>query len=70
LESFSRVVYEALLVGVPTIVLNFGATEQLVKAGLAEGVNSLNPEEIANAMLKAIRKTYPKISEGRKTFLH
>lgn len=69
LESFSRVVYEALLIGVPTIVLNFGATEQLVKAGLAEGVNSFNPEEIAN-VLKAMRKTYPKISGGPNTFLN
>lgn len=70
LESFSRVVYEALLIGVPTIVLNFGATEQLVKAGLAEGVNSFNPEEIADVLLKAMRKTYPKISEGPNTFLN
>jgi len=70
LESFSRVVYEALLIGVPTIVLNFGATEQLVKAGFAEGVNSLNQEEVANALLKSTRKTYPKISEGPNTFLN
>lgn len=70
LESFSRVVYEALLMSVPVVVLNFGATANLVREGFAEGVNSLNPEEIANALLKAIRKTYPKISEGPNTFLN
>ena len=70
LESFSIVVYEALLVGVPAVVLNFGAFANLVKAGLAEGVNSLNPKEIAEALLKATRKTYTKISEGPNTFLN
>ncbi len=70
LESFSRVVYEALLMRIPAVVLNFGATAHLVKAGLAEGVNSLNPEEIAGALLKATRKTYPKVTEGTNTFLN
>jgi len=70
LESFSIVVYEALLMGVPAVVLNFGALASLVKAGLAEGVNSLNPKEIAEALLKATRKTYPKISQGPNTFLN
>jgi glycosyltransferase involved in cell wall biosynthesis len=70
LESFSRSVYEALLIGVPAVVLNFGALANLVKAGLAEGVNSLNSREIAEALLKATRKTYPKISQGPNTFLN
>ena len=70
LESFSRGVYEALLMGVPVVVLNFGALANLVKTGLAEGVNSLNPKEIAEALLKATRKTYTKISEGPNTFLN
>ncbi|MGC8939234.1 MAG: glycosyltransferase family 4 protein [Candidatus Bathyarchaeia archaeon] len=61
LESFSRVVYEALLVGVPTVVLNFGATEHLVEQGFADGVNSLNAKEIAEAMSKALRKKSTKI---------
>ncbi|MGQ9507581.1 MAG: glycosyltransferase family 4 protein [Candidatus Bathycorpusculaceae bacterium] len=62
LESFSRVVYEALLIGVPTVVLNFGATEHLVKGGVAEGVNSVNPKEIGTAILKAINGFSPKVS--------
>lgn len=62
LESFSRVVYEALLIGVPTVVLNFGATEHLVKEGFVEGVSSLNAKEIAEAISKALKKTYNKIA--------
>jgi glycosyltransferase involved in cell wall biosynthesis len=69
LESFSRVVYEALLMGVPVVVLDYGATEYLVKAGLAEGVGSLRREDIANALLRAVTKTYSKVSEGSNTFL-
>jgi glycosyltransferase involved in cell wall biosynthesis len=70
LESFSRVVYEALFIGVPTVVLNFGATENLVKEGFAEGVNSLNPNEIAEALLKASRKTYSKIGKSSSVLLN
>jgi glycosyltransferase involved in cell wall biosynthesis len=70
LESFSRVVYEALLVGVPVVVLNFGALSTLVEAGLAEGVSSLNPSEIADAMTKAARKTRTKISDNQNAFLN
>jgi glycosyltransferase involved in cell wall biosynthesis len=69
LESFSRVVYEALLIGVPVVVLNFGALSNLVEAGLAEGVNFLNPSEIADALLKATRKTYTKVSGSINAFL-
>jgi glycosyltransferase involved in cell wall biosynthesis len=70
LESFSRVVYEALLIGVPVVVLNFGALSNLVDADLAKGVNSFNPSEIADALLKATRKTYTKISEHSTYFLN
>jgi glycosyltransferase involved in cell wall biosynthesis len=70
LESFSRVVYEALLIGVPVVVLNFGALSNLVEADLAEGVNSPDPSEIADALLKATRKTYTKISEYPNAFLN
>lgn len=69
LESFSRVVYEALLMGVPVVVLNFGALSVLVKAGLVEGVNSLNPSEIADAMINATNKTYAKVSDSMDAFL-
>jgi glycosyltransferase involved in cell wall biosynthesis len=69
LESFSRVVYEALLIGVPVVVLNFGALSNLVEAGLAEGVNSLNPSEIADAMVNATKKTYAKVSDSIDAFL-
>jgi glycosyltransferase involved in cell wall biosynthesis len=69
LESFSRVVYEALLVGVPAVVLNSGVMTHLVEDGIAEGVNSLDPEEIAVSLVKATRKSYPKIPESPCTFL-
>lgn len=69
LESFSRVIYEALLVGLPVVALNSGVTAHLIKAGLVEGVNSLDPEDIANALLKAMGKTCPKVIEGSNTFL-
>jgi glycosyltransferase involved in cell wall biosynthesis len=68
-ESFSRVVYEALLIGVPVVVLDFGALSNLVKAGLAEGVNSLNPSEIAGAVINATEKTYARVSDSMDTFL-
>jgi glycosyltransferase involved in cell wall biosynthesis len=41
----------------------------LVENGLAEGVNSLNPPEIAAALSKATKKTYSKISERSSYFL-
>jgi hypothetical protein len=55
--------------GVPVVVLNYGATEYLVKAGFAEGVGSLRQEGIANALLRATTETYPRLSEGSGTFL-
>jgi glycosyltransferase involved in cell wall biosynthesis len=69
LESFSRVVYDALLIGVPVVVLNFGALRHLVASGFAEGVSSLTKEEIADALLKATKNTYARISLNTNTFL-
>ena len=69
LESFSRVVYDALVIGVPTVVLNFGALRHLVDEGLAEGVNSLAKDSIANALLKASESTYQKLSLTSDSFL-
>lgn len=56
LESFSIVVHEAIVIGVPAVVLNAGATAKLVQRGLAEGVNSYEPEEIALAITKALKR--------------
>jgi glycosyltransferase involved in cell wall biosynthesis len=66
LESFSIAVYEALLIGVPTVVLGHGPLENLVRDGFAEGVSSLASEVIAKAMRTASSKTYPRISRGPK----
>lgn len=70
LESFSRVVYDALLIGVPTVVLSFGPLEDLVKSGLVEGVDSLDPKEIGDALIRVTRKTYTKITTTSKNFLY
>ena len=69
LESFSRVVHEAILIGVPTVVPNFGATESMVKEGLVEGVNSLNPKIVADAIVKAAKKIPRKVGAIKKIFL-
>lgn len=69
LESFSRVVYDALFIGVPVVVYNFGALSHLVTEGYAEGVNSLNKEAIATALMKASKKTYRRISLDSNNFL-
>ena len=68
LESFSRVVYDALLIGVPVIVLSFGPLQDLVKAGLADGV-SLSPQEIADRILNSSKKKTQKIPEHMDAFL-
>jgi glycogen(starch) synthase len=60
LESFSRVVYEALLIGVPTVVPSDGPFEHLVRECCVEGTPSLEAEQIGKTMLKAMTKTYPK----------
>lgn len=69
LESFSRVVYEALFIGIPTVVLDFGATANLVKAGLAVGVTSLNPDEIADRILRVMGAVRPRIGESPEIFV-
>jgi len=69
LESFSRVVYDALLIGVPAVVLNFGALKDLVRTGLATGVNSLSPPEIARAHSEALRRNPPRFSKDDNVFL-
>jgi glycosyltransferase involved in cell wall biosynthesis len=69
LESFSRVVYEALLIGVPVVVLDFGALSNLAEVGIAEGINSLNPSDIAGAIINATKKTYRRVSDGMNAFL-
>ncbi len=69
LESFSRVIHEAILIGVPSVVQNYGATATIARAGLAEGVDSLNPETIAKAILKVEKKKPQKNSEILKLFL-
>jgi glycosyltransferase involved in cell wall biosynthesis len=69
LESFSRVVFDALIIGVSTVVLNYGALCHLVNEGLAEGVDSLNNDSVANALLKASECTYQKLSLTSGSFL-
>lgn len=69
LESFSRVVYDALLIGVPAVVLNFGALKDLVRTGLATGVDSLSPPEIARALSEALRRNPPRFSKDDNIFL-
>lgn len=69
LESFSRVVNEALLIGVPLVVLNYGALASLVRAGLAEGVNSFDEEEIAQALLRAMKRRPFKTQSRLNSFL-
>jgi glycosyltransferase involved in cell wall biosynthesis len=69
LESFSRVVYDALVIGLSTVVLNFGALRHLVDEGLAEGVDSLAKDSVARALLKASESTYQKLSLASDSFL-
>jgi len=69
LESFSRVMYDAVLIGVPTVVPIFGATEDLVEKGLVERVESLDPKVIANTILRAAEKPPLKTGEIPETFL-
>jgi len=69
LESFGRVMYEAILIGVPTVVPIFGATANLVEKGLVEGIGSLDPKVIANTILRAAEKPPVKNAEIPETFL-
>ncbi len=69
LESFSRVVYDALFIGVPVVVYNFGALGCLVSDGFAEGVHSLTPQAIADALISASQNKHRKISSNSQNFL-
>lgn len=69
LESFSRVVYDALVVGVPVVVLNFGALSRLVASGYAEGLNSLSRESVAEALLVATQRKYARLSLSSGEFM-
>jgi glycosyltransferase involved in cell wall biosynthesis len=54
LESFSRVVQEALIIGVPTVTLMAGIASDFVSQGVTIGTKTLNPTEIAAAIRKAM----------------
>jgi glycosyltransferase involved in cell wall biosynthesis len=69
LESFSRVVYDALVIGVPVAVLNFGALSHLVESGHAEGVNSLSRGSVAEALLRATERGHHRLSFGSGEFM-
>ena len=61
LESFSRVAHEAIAVGTPLIVYNYGTLSDLVKRGLAKGVNTLDPEEVAGIINEVLSKGWKNI---------
>jgi glycosyltransferase involved in cell wall biosynthesis len=56
LESFSRVVHEAMAIGVPLVIYDHGALGPLVKEGLAKGVKSLNPTNVAEGIATVLKK--------------
>ena len=55
LESFSRVVHEAMAIGTPILVYEYGALGALSRGGLAKGVKNLNPVNIAVAIETVIK---------------
>jgi glycosyltransferase involved in cell wall biosynthesis len=69
LESFSRVVYDALIARVPVVVLNFGALRHLVASGYADGLNSLDCESVAEALLNAAQKRYARLTLSSGEFM-
>ncbi|UCE96881.1 MAG: glycosyltransferase family 4 protein [Candidatus Bathyarchaeota archaeon] len=69
LESFSRVIHEAILIGIPTVVRNSGATANIVEKRLAEGVDSLNPRAIAGAILRATKRSPPQVGKNQSISL-
>ena len=58
LESFSRVAHEAVAVGTPLIVYNYGPLSVLVNKGLAKGVQSLDPKEVADVINKVLNNEW------------
>lgn len=62
LESFSRVAHEAIAIGTPLLVYNYGVFRDLVRRGLAKGVDKLDPEEVASAINSVLNGEWrPKI---------
>ncbi len=57
MESFGRAVYEAIAIGVPTVVPATGIFSELVSEGIVEGVFSLTPGYIAKALIRAREKS-------------
>lgn len=55
-ESFSRTINEARAIGVPIVVYNHGALSELVTNGSAEGVNTLDPNEVAHVIKNVLSK--------------
>jgi glycosyltransferase involved in cell wall biosynthesis len=56
LESFSRVVNEAVIIGVPTVVSRTEVFSDLIDKGLVEVALSERPDSVAEAILKAKSK--------------
>jgi glycosyltransferase involved in cell wall biosynthesis len=56
LESFSRVVNEAIIIGVPTVVSRSKVFSDLANQGLVEVALSEQPEIVAKAILRAQNK--------------
>jgi glycosyltransferase involved in cell wall biosynthesis len=56
LESFSRVVNEAVVIGVPTVVSRSEVFSDLIDKGMVEVVLSERPESVAKAIMKAKKK--------------
>ncbi len=56
LESFSRVVNEAVVIGVPTVVLRSEVFSDLINKGLVEVALSERPDSVAEAIFRAKRK--------------
>jgi glycosyltransferase involved in cell wall biosynthesis len=58
LESFSRVVHEAMAIGTPLVVYDYGVLGALVNEGLAKGVKSLDAAKIADAIDAVIKNQW------------
>lgn len=67
LESFSRVAHEAIAVGAPLVVYNYGPLSELEKRGLAKGVNSLDPEKVANIINEVLSNGWKNVNTARSS---
>jgi glycosyltransferase involved in cell wall biosynthesis len=63
LESFSRVAHEAIAVGMPLIVYNYGPLSALVKKGFAKGAGSLDPKAVASVANAVLNMEWKNINE-------